>query len=377
MDNGETQKPKSSAASWLVLLAVVFLTIASLSALIAWAQAQKDDTSARRALQIPQTTLSVASSAMEHAVRGVPALPEPISVDSVPTPEIKTGDNAPEAEPLPEPAVTADPESAPAPLPDPALLQPTEQGAIPTIAEGRTSWKTYAARYNREDTRPRIAIIIGDMGLRRSITDKAIAALPPLTTLAFSPYGTDLKASMQRARGKNQEVLLELPLEPFYYPINDSGPQSLLVNNPTEENMKRLQWVMAQGEAYVGLIAGMGGKFLTVDSSMRLLLTEVKKRGLIFVDNLSAINSLTQKISTETKTPTAAATVIIDADPSKANIEAKLKQLEDQAKSAGYAVGLGHGLPVTIDSVAQWSQNLTARGFNLVPITALVDVGKK
>ena len=51
--------------------------------------------------------------------------------------------------------------------------------------------------------------------------------LPPAVTLAFAPYGAEPGKLVERARSLGHEVLLQIPLEPFDYPDNDPGPQTL------------------------------------------------------------------------------------------------------------------------------------------------------
>ena len=48
------------------------------------------------------------------------------------------------------------------------------------------------------------------------------------TTLAFTPYGSDPAKLAERARAQRHEILLQIPMEPFDYPDNDPGPQTLL-----------------------------------------------------------------------------------------------------------------------------------------------------
>ena len=52
--------------------------------------------------------------------------------------------------------------------------------------------------------------------------------LPPAVTLAFTPYGADPTKLAERARAQRHEILLQVPMEPFDYPDNDPGPQTLL-----------------------------------------------------------------------------------------------------------------------------------------------------
>ncbi len=82
---------------------------------------------------------------------------------------------------------------------------------------------------NRKDA-PRIAIVIGGVGISASGTADAFAKLPAPVTFAFAPYGADLDKLAEHARAEGHEVLLQVPMEPFDYPDNDPGPQTLLTS---------------------------------------------------------------------------------------------------------------------------------------------------
>ena len=57
---------------------------------------------------------------------------------------------------------------------------------------------------------------------------------------------------------------------------------------------------------------------------------------------------------------------------SRVSIDARLEQVERLALTNGSAVAMGQPYPVTIERLRDWSALLEARGFTLVPITALV-----
>ena len=46
-------------------------------------------------------------------------------------------------------------------------------------------------------------------------------------------------------------------MEPFEYPDNDPGPQTLLTSLTAEQNTDRLHWLMSRFQGYVGLISYM------------------------------------------------------------------------------------------------------------------------
>jgi len=90
--------------------------------------------------------------------------------------------------------------------PDPRLIEQTPHGPIPRIgADGARPSEVYArpAVFSGGLTQgsPRIALLVGGMGLAPRATESAIASLPGAVTLGFAPYGTDLAHETARARG--------------------------------------------------------------------------------------------------------------------------------------------------------------------------------
>ena len=49
-------------------------------------------------------------------------------------------------------------------------------------------------------------------------------------------------------------MLLQVPMEPFDYPDNDPGPQTLLTSLDAGQNIDRLHWLMSRFQGYVGIV---------------------------------------------------------------------------------------------------------------------------
>src|SRR5690606_27780599 len=93
---------------------------------------------------------------------------------------------------------------------------------------------------------PRIAVIVTGLGISAKAADEALTRLPAAVTFAFTPYGGELAKLVIRARQNGHEVLLQAPMEPFDYPDNDPGPQTLLTSLSADQNIDRLQWLMSR-----------------------------------------------------------------------------------------------------------------------------------
>ena len=259
-----------------------------------------------------------------------------------------------------------------APL-DPKLFETTRHGMIPKIGpNGARAFALYAEKRDVPDNKkdwPRIAVIVGSLGISASGTADAVAQLPPPVTLALAPYGVDLEKLAEQARAQKHEVLLQVPMEPFDYPDNDPGPQTLLTSLSSEQNIDRLHWLMSRFQGYVGLLSYMGGKFTAAESSLSPVLRESAKRGLIYVDDGASTRSIASQLAGSQNLPFAKTDIVIDAVPTPTEIDHALARLELSAREHGSAVGLATALPATVARIADWTKTVESRGFVLVPIT--------
>jgi len=263
---------------------------------------------------------------------------------------------------------------------DARLTEATRSGPIPRIApDGTRPADAYAQPVKALAERPnapRIAIIVAGLGISAVGTSDALAKLPGPVTFAFAPYATGLDRLAARARDGGHEILLQVPMEPFDYPDNDPGPQTLLTSLSANQNVDRLHWLMSRLQGYVGLANYMGGRFTANEQALAPVLREATKRGLIYVDDGSSPRSLAGQIAGANNLPYAKADLTIDAVPTSTEIDRAIARLEKTAQERGAAVGMANALPVTIDRIANWAKTAESRGILLVPITAIVGRGK-
>ncbi len=254
------------------------------------------------------------------------------------------------------------------------FVEMTAQGPVPKIAaDGVRPADAFAqpvkALAGKSDA-PRVALIVGGLGVSAKTTSDAIARLPGPVTFAFMPYGSDA-ALVARARAGGHEILLQVPMEPFSYPDNDPGPQTLLTSLTPQQNLDRLHWVMSRFQGYVGVIGMMGARFTASEQSFAPILREIADRGLIFVDDGANPRSVAGRIAGASNLPFAKAEVIIDSVPTPDEIDRALGRLETAARQHHVAVGIASALPASIEHVAKWAKTAASRGVILVPITAV------
>jgi uncharacterized protein len=254
---------------------------------------------------------------------------------------------------------------------DERLLEKSRYGMIPVAADGLKPFTVYAAEADRAKAAkmPVVSIVVGGLGVGAATTTDAIIKLPPAVTLAFTPYGSDPAKLAERARAQRHEILLQVPMEPFDYPDNDPGPQTLLTTLAPEQNLDRLYWHLSRFQGYAGIANFMGARFVVTEAVMQPIVREVAKRGLGYLDDGSAPRSVAASLAAGQAMPFATADVAIDAVPTAVEIDRALLKLESLAKEHGSAVGIASALPISIERIGVWIKALDSRGIMLVPLT--------
>ena len=254
---------------------------------------------------------------------------------------------------------------------DQRLLEKSRYGMIPVVSDGLKPFTVYAAEADRAKAAkmPVVAIVVGGLGVGAAKTTDAIMKLPAAVTLAFTPYGSDPAKLAERARAQRHEILLQIPMEPFDYPDNDPGPQTLLTTLAAEQNVDRLYWHLSRFQGYAGIANFMGGRFVVTDAVMQPVVREAAKRGLGYLDDGSAPRSVAPSLAAAQSMPFAKADLSIDAVPTAVEIDRALARLETLAKERGTAVGIASALPISIERIGVWSKALESHGIMLVPLT--------
>lgn len=290
-----------------------------------------------------------------------------------PTPEPGIDETAPESEEVLEIAglpVGDDPFGA---LPD--LVEDSPHGPIPRLGPGGQRAADIYARASVGPAaaagRPRIALLMSGLGLSDEATRNAIATLPDNVTLAFAPYGDGVAGLARQARQGGHEIMLQVPMEPFDYPDNDPGPQTLLTGQPARANLDRLYWLMSRIGAYTGLVNYMGARFTASAVDFAPIIEEIGLRGLSYVDDGTSNRSLAPQMARQNGVDFARADLIVDREPSRAAILDQLEELETIATRRGSAIGFASALPVSVRTIAEWAHDLEDRGMLLVPVSAL------
>jgi polysaccharide deacetylase 2 family uncharacterized protein YibQ len=115
----------------------------------------------------------------------------------------------------------------------------------------------------------------------------------------------------------------------------------------------------------------MGSRFGTSEQLLRPVLQALKDRGLLLLVTGAQAELLAPKIASQIGLPNVASDLILEEDPSRASIDAKLARLEEIITERGSAVAIAHPYPSTIARLIAWTKNLEGKKIQLVPLSAL------
>ncbi len=234
------------------------------------------------------------------------------------------------------------------------------------------AWRQHALAIPLLAGQPRIAIVIDDLGLDRRRSARTIELRGPLT-LAFLPYAGELERQTAAARAAGHELLVHVPMEPESRSI-DPGPNVLAIDLDETALRGRLDWVLGRFVGYVGINNHMGSRFTAEPAGMAVVMDELRQRGLLFLDSRTTGGSVGGRLAGEAGVPHVERNVFLDNVDDVAAVRARLAETESLAHRRGLAVAIGHPRENTIEALTAWLEDIRQRGFQLIPISAAVNL---
>jgi hypothetical protein len=217
----------------------------------------------------------------------------------------------------------------------------------------------------------KVAIVIDDFGYDGRLARRFLQIDAPLS-FSVLPNGTFSKSIAQRVRQAGRELLLHLPMEPKGYPEVDPGIGALLTEMTDMELVAALRKNLDSLPQVKGVNNHMGSEFCENEKKLRLVMRELKNRGLFFVDSRTTSRTKAYRVAQEEEVPSAERNVFLDNIQSPQAVRRQLKKLIQLAKLKGQAIGIAHPHEVTLKVLKEDIPKLSSKGVELVPVSQLV-----
>ncbi|RPI55167.1 MAG: divergent polysaccharide deacetylase family protein [Deltaproteobacteria bacterium] len=187
---------------------------------------------------------------------------------------------------------------------------------------------------------PLVAILIDDMGYNLSINNQFLSIEAPIS-FSFLPAAPHTPKLAKKAKDLGKDVLIHLPMEPVNSAI-DPGPGVLRLSMDFDSMLRILRKDLDAVPGAIGVNNHMGSKFTTSKKGMELILTEIKHRGLFFVDSKTTHDSVAYVTARSMGIPAAERSVFIDHDTQKESIRREIKKIVKLSMENGCVLAIGH-----------------------------------
>ncbi len=214
-----------------------------------------------------------------------------------------------------------------------------------------------------------VAVVIDDMGLDRARSARVLDLPGPLT-VSYLTYANDLDAQADQARAVGHEVLAHVPMEPLG--SADPGPGALTSTQDAGVLRAQISEYLDDWSGYVGINNHMGSKFTADRDAMSVVMSELRERGLMWLDSRTDSNTIGERMAREYGVPHAGRDIFLDNEDTVAAIRGQLEKLEAVANEQGYAIAIGHPRDATIEALAAWLPDLADKNIALVPVTEVL-----
>ncbi|MFZ0133882.1 MAG: divergent polysaccharide deacetylase family protein [Desulfobacterales bacterium] len=223
-----------------------------------------------------------------------------------------------------------------------------------------------------EDARPKVAIIIDDLGYDRRIAKKFLDLDSGLTfaVLPHTPHTQSIAATILKRGG---ELMLHLPMEPLEFPAVDPGPGALLSSMSADELLAQLRDDLDNVPGIKGINNHMGSKLTAEAPRLYQVFSVLKQEGLFFIDSRSTGETVGRASARLFQLPFAERDVFIDHVQDPDFMRAQIKGLIQAARKNGEAIGIAHPSKTTL-RILEEMLPLLKKEVQLVPASHLVHV---
>jgi hypothetical protein len=212
---------------------------------------------------------------------------------------------------------------------------------------------------------PSIAVIIDDIGFDLRIVEE-LAGIPAPIAFAVLPYAPHAAEAARLLHAAGKEILLHLPMEPRSYPGESPGPGALMVDMDEGQIRRQIRESLAAVPYVSGVNNHMGSRFMEDEAHLMVVMEELKKRGLYFVDSRTTPDTRGRETANRAGVRFAARGRFIDHLPGYAEA---LKNLTGPIRREGNGkpvLMIGHPHPETVRALRDALPRWQAEGVRLV-----------
>lgn len=219
----------------------------------------------------------------------------------------------------------------------------------------------------------RMAILIEDFGAAPPDVAQRFLAVNRKLTFGFVPWKNRLEGLLTQITERKQEVIVQVPMEPYEYPEVSPGKRAVYVNQSEMENSKVIRDALTAIPQATGIMSYLGSRALNDGSVMRSLLGEIGRQKQYFIDTQAGNTSLATSLATKAGLPNKRSWGQIDRVDNQERIAMMLDMASFEALEKGQVIVTGHARLNTLTALLQRLERLETRGVELTLISSLFE----
>jgi uncharacterized protein len=219
--------------------------------------------------------------------------------------------------------------------------------------------------------KPRLAIVMDDLGSSID-TARALLAINVPVTFSILPGEVNTSRIATLAHQHGREVMIHIPMEPRSYPATNPGRNALFVNLSPAEIRYKFQGYLKDVPYAVGGNNHMGSRFTEYRKGMAVVIEQMKAADLFFLDSLTTGRSVAFDEARKAGVPAAVRDLFLDNTRDVNHIYRQIRKLVQLAKKNGYAIGICHPYPQTLEALRLQVAVLQGKDIEVVPVSQLL-----
>ncbi|MCC6544784.1 MAG: divergent polysaccharide deacetylase family protein [Nitrospirae bacterium] len=252
------------------------------------------------------------------------------------------------------------------PKPPPALTPEKYEPTQPEIPVPHVEPKKVDKKY-----RGRVAIVIDDVGNDKKIFRKFTELGIPVT-FSILPGERYSKYIANEAWQLKYEVMLHLPMEP-HGSWSNPGSHAILAAMSDDQMLRQLSEDLDAVPHAAGVNNHMGSLLTENDSAMRVILEEIYKRGLFFIDSRTSSQTVAYNVAKSIGVKSGDRDVFLDNKPDIEYIKGQIDTAIRIAKKRGEATVIGHAKLLTAEAILEKLPDFEKERIELVTISRVLD----
>ena len=218
----------------------------------------------------------------------------------------------------------------------------------------------------------RVAIVLDDFGYNYNNVEAVFGIGRPVT-FSILPHLEHSQAIAERITQKGYEAILHVPLEPQENERSVKPERNTIMVRMNEQQIIDILSGDIENLKSVRGVSNHQGSRATEDKPlMRVIMAQLKKRDLFFLDSLVTHTSICRQAAKEMGVRFRRRDIFLDNEEGFEYIKGQMQQLIRRAKRSGSAVGIGHDRAKTVEALSLLMPEAEKQGVQFVFLSELM-----